>query len=627
MMYATVLYIGYTESQGISEHTFAVFMDFIPHLGETNYFSTAYLWTALTWQVTKLWYVYAGIATSMFLFATSQTPNDYKGMEHGSASFADKYAEKEFTDGTGIPIADNFYATIKRPKGIYYSPHNLNETVIGSSGTGKSFHKIKPDIMQMYGSYVVIDPKGELYRDTAKFLKANGYKVRVLNLYTLDYSHSYNPFAYMTSEQDVIDIADLFMKNSAGDGEEDNFWSGGAQDLLTALMLYLWKCQSEIKSFGRILRLINSIRYTKNGKIDQLCELARCMNRHKIDYPNDAATVNWSSMLGTPETTLGGIVKTLSTRLRLWSATAVDEFTIDDEMDFDSITTEKTAIFVLVRPMRNPYKVIVNMFYSQLFERLIWLANNKYGGRLPQLVSCELDEFPNVGEIPYFSEVLAVARSHNLRICIVMQGLSQLKALYEKTFDSILGNCSIFTFLGTSDMESNKYVSEKLGKTTVRIDTRSYNRGQQGGGSDNETYVARDLLAPDEIPKALKARGKSRKFGGNCIIFVDEFKPFFKRKFNTFKHPLFKLTGSTFPSGLKNNTDIAEEMAGVNEARRKRYETLQVSLFENMSGFDTVSDEKPTVSIDKSDFEELSQTTVTAFDANSDNDEMPDIMY
>jgi len=629
------MYIAYCESNAITEHGFSTVMDFVPELGNTEYLemlNMELLLTAVIWQGTKLWYVYVGLAVIMFLFATSRQHNDYRGIEHGSAQWADKYAESEFTDKTGIPIADNFYATVKNPKGKYYSSHNLNETVIGGSGAGKSFRKIKPDIIQMYGSYVVIDPKGELYRDTAKVLQKNGYRIRVLNLYDINNSHSYNPFVYMTNEQDVLDIADLFMKNSAGEGEKDDFWTGSAQDLLTAIMLYLWKSECDIKSFGRVVRLINSIRYDKSGKIDGLCELARCMNKHKIEHPNDAATVNWSSMLGTPQDTMGGIVKTLSTRLRLWAVTDIDEFTAEDEMEFDKIGEELTAVFVFVRPARNPYKAVVNMFYSQLFERLMWVANNKHNGRLPYLVSCEMDEFANCGTIPSFNETLAVVRSHNIRICIVLQGLSQLKAIYEKTWESIIGNCSIFTFLGTNDVDSNKYVAERLGKTTVRIDTRSYNRGQQGGGSDSEQFVARDLLSADEVPKAIRPKGKSRRFGGSCIVFVDEHRPFFKNKFDTLKHPLFEQVGSGYPKYVHNNTDIAVEMAGRKEARSQRHAQRQANLFELME--ESLEMQENTAAADvvdnMDDFAELDELTddVIAAEIESDeSEEMPEIMY
>ena len=321
-----------------------VLMDFFNYLSAPQLkagFGISVILECFKMQATKLWWIYASAVFIVFLMATSNTKDEYRGMEQGSASWADKYDEKEFQDNTGIPIGLNRYVTVENKNNKSYEPHNLNEFLIGGSGAGKSFRKIEPDIMQMFGSYVITDPKGELYRNTAKFLKANGYKIRVLNLLNINLSNSYNPFAYMTEEQDVINVADLFMKNSAGEGEKEDFWVGAAQDMLVAIMVYLFKTDYELKTFGRVVRLVNSIQY-KDGKIDPLCELARCMKNHAILYPNDVTTVNWGSIQGTPEETLGSICKTLSTRLRLWAVEDVDELTATDEMDFDSIGKEKT---------------------------------------------------------------------------------------------------------------------------------------------------------------------------------------------------------------------------------------------------------------------------------------------
>ncbi|MEG0614213.1 MAG: type IV secretory system conjugative DNA transfer family protein [Oscillospiraceae bacterium] len=582
MVYATYVYLDYNATQAVAEQSFETVIAAINQLFKplSAPFSVGLLKTAVIYQVTKLWWVYILLALCAWLAATSKNPNDYRGTEHGSATWADKYDEKEFADTTGIPIGNGFYASISggTKKKPFYKPHNLNEIVIGGSGAGKSFRKIKPDIMQLFGSYVITDPKGELYRDMAKILTENGYKIRVLNLININLSNSYNPFFYMTEEQDVLSVADLFMKNTAGEGEKEDFWSGSAQDLLVSIMLYLWKSTSELKSFGRVIRLVNSISYT-DSKIDELCELARCMKKHSIENPNDAATVNWKSILSTPQETMGSIAKTLSTRLRLWAVEDVDELTWEDEMDFDNIGVEKTAVFLIIPAARQTYKAVANIFYSQLFERLMYVANTKYNGRLPLLVSCELDEFANIGKIPNFNETLAVVRSHNIRLCIVLQGLSQLKALYEKTWESIIGNCSLFTYLGTNDGDTKEYVVKRLGKTTVRIDARSYNRGNNGGGSDSETYVARDLLTVDEIALAMRPKGSSKKFGGKCISFIDEYRPFFIDKFDTLNHHLIGSCGSSFPKDFANNTNIAVTYEALKSSRKQKHTEAQEEHF------------------------------------------------
>ena len=160
------------------------------------------------------------------------------------------------------------------------------------------------------------------------------------------------------------------------------------------------------------------------------CELARCLNEHATKYPYDIASTNWGGMQGNAQETQSSINEVLSTRLSLFATTDLDAITSTDEMDFDKVGVEKTAIFLIIPSARNTYKVVCNIFYSQFFERLRKVADLKYDGCMPLLVSCEMDEFANIGEIPAFENTLAVARSYNLRICIVLQGLSQLKAIY-----------------------------------------------------------------------------------------------------------------------------------------------------------------------------------------------------
>lgn len=423
-------------------------------------------------------------------------------------------------------------------KSKYYQPHNLNEIIIGGSGAGKSFRKIKPDIMQMFGSYVVTDPSGEIYRDTANFLRSHQYNIKVLNLIDIEKGNTYNPFRYIKTELDVLNIADLFMKNTAGKGEKEDIWVNSAKDLLITCMMYLFKSENEQKSFGKVMRMISTIRF-EQGKIDQLCEFARKMNYHKTKYQAeeaDAATIKWDVLQSYPAETFGSIISTLATRLSLWAVPAVDILTDNDEMDLESIGEKKTIIYVIIPPARQTYKAVANIFFTQLFEVLTNTANFKYKGKLPLLVSCEIDEFANIGEIPNFQETLAVVRKNNIRICIALQGLSQLKALYRNSWESIIGNCSIFTYLGTNDLDTKEYIVKRLGKTTVRVDTKSSNT--TGGGTDSENFTSRELLTVDELAKAIYMDNQDD--GGNCIVFVDEFDPFFLKKFDTLHHKYYR---------------------------------------------------------------------------------------
>lgn len=583
MFYASYLFLCYLHDNNIpvdDADIYTVFksVEFLSNPTHSIPFDFNAVWSLQG----KIWWLYLIAVGLVLLPFLSRPPDDYKGVEQGSADWATKQDMKENSDKTGIPIGDGFYVTVNNPKKKFYEPHNLNEVVIGGSGAGKSFRKIKVDIIQMYGSYVVTDPKGELYRDTAKLLMESGYKVRVFNLIDIKKTNAYNPFVYITQEQDIVVLANTFINASAGDDDKEDFWSGSAKSLLTAIMVYLWKSPIEVKCFGRVVRLLNSISY-KNGKIDALCELYRVMEKHTIEHPNDAATINWNGIKGTPEETMGGIAKTLSTRLDLWAVEDVHDLTAIDEMDFDNIGVEKTAIFLILPPADTTYKAICNMFYSQLFNRLMYCANFMHNGRLPRLVSCELDEFANLGKIPNFDKITAVIRSNNIRACIVLQSIPQLKALYKDTWEAIIANCSMFTYLGCPDMETRKYVVEKLGKTTVRIDSKGYSKSMHTGNSssDNEQYQGRELLTPDELLRAFKAKGKIKKqYGGYMIEFLDEYPPFWLYKYDTLNHPLIGKVGSSYPSGIPNNTDI--NLMYSDETRKEKLQEVKTKMEELM---------------------------------------------
>lgn len=588
VLFVGITYITYCYNSYTAYHKIDDFTDFfakvMPLVGEIKPKFDSLLIKSLKMQVTDLWYIYL-IIFGLGVVMTTSNKNPYKNMEHGSARFATPAETKPFTKKTtGIPCGQNFYVPLNGKIGRRKIAPNLNEVVIGGSGAGKSFRKSQPDVMQMWGSYVITDPKGELYRNTAKMLKEAGYKIRVLNLIDIKLSDSYNPFVYMSDEQDVLDVCTAFMAASAGDGEKEDTWSNYALEMLTAISIYLFKAEDEIKSFGRVVRLTNSITYNRSGQIDQNCELARCLNRHSAKHPYDAASITWSGMQGLAQETASSIQKTLAGRLRLWAVEDVDVLTAQDDFDFDTLGDQKTVFFVIVPVPRNTYKAVANLFYTQLFQRLFRVgADKNHNGSFKELISFELDEFANIGLIPDFEKILAVVRSYNIRVCIILQDLSQLKALYKDTYHGIIANCAIFTFLGTTDQETLKELSEKLGNISVQTDSRSYNRTSTGGGNDTESHANRPLLNPDEIKEAVKAKGESIPYDGKAIIWLGYERPFYINKFDTIKHPKFALLGSDPKfAGAANNTDI-EEIYGQKFAAKKAAHQAELEKQRNKS--------------------------------------------
>lgn len=570
-------YISYKQLNGIREDSFSVFFSSFNILGMAEGFSAPFTIETLKETVRLNFFTNAifihvtVILLSLLCMSGGKTRSEFKNVEHGSADWAKKSDEKYFKDTSGIPIAKDFYVSLNekvvKVKGYgdvkQAKLNNLNQIIIASSGMGKSFRCIEPQIMNMYGSYVITDPKGELYRNTCKLLKQNGYNVKVLNLYDINSSDRYNPFRYIKSEQDVIKIGSLFMKTSSGKGDKEDFWAASSEMIFTGILGYLFLTEGEEKTFGRAARLLTSISY-RNGALNPSCEYAKCMKKHAEIHKNDMVSLIYNAVKGTVEQTLSGQVSTLQTRLKLWLTKGVDELTEEDDIDLDMFAEEgqKNALFVITPPADTTYTTVVTMFYSQLFSHLQLLANEKCNGTLPQHVSVLMDEFANCSQMKDFEKFLSVCRSYNIRVAIVLQGLSQLKALYKDQYTTILNNCAIFSYLGGSDEETTKYVSNRLGKTTIRVETKSYNRSGSGGGSDNESYISRELLTAQEVPLYVSSKkGEARKYDGKIIVFIEGFLPFGLMKYDTLSHPNMKYVGSSFKKDWHNNTDIKEEFA------------------------------------------------------------------
>ena len=478
---------------------------------------------------------------------------DFKGIEHGSADWADKNDTKRFANSKNtIVLAD----------GLYLDPgdreaDNLNELVIGGSGAGKSWRKVKPDIMQMVGSYVVTDPKGELYRDTYKMLKKNGYKIKVLNILQPKFSDGYNPFNYINKEQyqtDVPVLVNCFMKNTSDPNQKggDPFWEDSMKALLTAIIYYLVLEESENKCFERVFELVRKVSIDEEtGEIDESkTELERIFKKIERENPNHPGLQAYEEFKLASGKTAKSILISCAVRLNIWISEDICTMTYNDEMELEKVGTEKTAIFLITPDTDDTFNVLASMFYTQLFKVLFYEADYNNNGKLPYLVSCELDEFANIGEIPNFEKYIATMRSRNVRVAIILQALSQLEKLYKDSWEIILGCCYVTNYLGTTDKKTQKFVSERLGKTTVLVKNKGESKSSKSySTSDNGNYIARDLMTVDEVNRLSKE---------NSIVLIRGLNPFFCEKFNSKKHPQIKLVGSNFADGIPNNTDIRQ---------------------------------------------------------------------
>lgn len=158
------------------------------------------------------------------------------------------------------------------------------------------------------------------------------------------------------------------------------------------------------------------------------------------------------------------------------------------------------------------------------------------------------------GEVPEFPSKLSTMRKYNISASIVLQDISQIEAMYDKDWKSLVGNCSTQVFLGTQQPDTLKYFSEELGKKTIRTrnltDGKSSSRSFSMTGREVLTATELGMLPPDE-----------------CIVFTQNKRPVRDKKYRYERHPYYPQTadadnslGFQYNKMKAYNTEILTEM-------------------------------------------------------------------
>ena len=395
------------------------------------------------------------------------------------------------------------------------------------SGSGKSASYSIPNAYQCLGSYVFTDPKGELYDRTAGYLKEHGYDIKVLNLVHPQYSDGYNPLMHISSELDVDVIANTIVKGQQSEsGKSDPYWDDMAEMLLKALIYYLIATRPEeeqnLASCAELVRAANN-----NGGSNLLTEL---ISQLPYDHP---ARMYYKSIEIAPEKTYGSILSSLQSKLGKFDSKEIAELTSTDTIDFEEIGNKKTAVYVISSDTHTAYDFLLTIFFSQMIQQLYDYADLN-GGKLKEQTFFILDEFANIGKIPDFDKKISTSRSRRISFSVILQTVDQLEAVYEKSYETIMGNCDTHLFLGSNSYKTLEYFSKQLGEKTIERDSISINKDRQNwrtGKSVSDQVMARALMTPDEL---------RRMDNDQCIIFEKGVKPVKARKFYYFKHPMAK---------------------------------------------------------------------------------------
>ena len=455
--------------------------------------------------------------------------------EHGSAKWGTaqavrkKYADKRATK--------NKILTQNVAIGLDGRKHrrNLNILVCGGSGAGKTRFFAKPNIMNANTSFVCLDPKGELLRDTGNLLKAKGYDIKVIDLINMEKSYCYNPFVYLRSDNDIQRLVTNLFKNTTpkGSQSQDPFWDQAAQMLLLALVFYLhYEAPPDEQNFPMVMEMIRAGEVREDNDEFQ-SPLDELFDRLEMRNPEHIALKYYRNYRSGSAKNLKSIQITLVSRLEKFNLESLAGMTQTDEMELWSLGERKTAIFAVIPDNDSSFNFIVGLLYTQLFQQLYYQADVVHGGRLPVHVHFVMDEFANVALPDEFDKLLATMRSREISVSIIIQNLAQLKALFEKQWESIVGNCDEFIYLGGNEQATHEYVSKLLGKETIDTNTYGQSRGRSGSYSTNWQLAGRELLMPDEV------RMLDNQY---ALLFIRGERPIQDFKYDILKHPHVKLT-------------------------------------------------------------------------------------
>lgn len=521
-------------------------------------------------QTPRFLLIFTGLYAVIVLAASSEHRNTRPGEEHGSARWGNaKELNRRYRDTQG----PNLLMTRNIRIGVdgYKHKHNTNVLVVGGSGTGKTRTYAVSNVLEAGCSMVITDPKGEILRKTGGFLKRAGYEVRVFDLLNPDASFCYNPFRYVRDDKEVLQLITNLIQNTTPPHAQssDPFWEKSETALLQALMLYLLhEAPPEEQNFGMVMELLGSAQVKEKDENFE-SPLDILFERLAMRDPESIAVKQYGIYKQAAGKTAKSILVSVGVRLAAFNLPQIARLTMTDELHLDDLGERRVALFCCIPDSDKSLNYLVGMVYTQLIQTLFYQADRVHRGRLPVPVHCLMDEFPNIS-LPKdsFQSALATMRSRGIFCSIIVQNIAQLKSMYKDSWESLVGLCDEFLYLGGNEQGTHKYVSELIGKETVETTSRSLSRGRSGSSSTSHQQTARDLMTPDEV--RLLSNDKA-------LLFVRGERPVMDWKYNLLRHPNIRFTedGGAPPYDYTVAPDAHEDLAG----NAENYELLDMDDF------------------------------------------------
>lgn len=489
-------------------------------------------WTGHTLKFMLVAVVAYGV-TILFLFSTKE--NKRTGEEHGSARWGSarqldrKYRDKDPERNTVLTQHVSMSLDGRKHR------RNLLQIVVGGSGSGKTRFFAKPNLMEANCSYVVCDPKGEMLRSIAPLLLEKGYVVKVFDLIDTKRSNCFNPFAYLHDDKDVMKMVNNLIKNTTPKDAQQNdpFWERSEIALDTAIILYLiHEAPPKEQTLDMVLYMLNCAGASEEDESYQ-SPLDLLFEALEDEEPDHVAVREYQIFKQAEGRTAKSILITAAVRLSAFILPEINRITSHDELELHLLGERKQAVFCVIPDNDSTFSFLVGMLYTCTFQSLYYRADKLHQGGLPVPVRLMMDEFCNVALPDEFGKIQATMRSRNIMSTIILQNISALKALYKNEWEGLLGNADTMLYLGGNEQSTHKYISEMLGKQTIKVQSSGQTKGRNGSMSINYQTIGRELMTPDEV------RAMDNRY---ALLFIRGEYPVMDQKLDILKHRNLKYT-------------------------------------------------------------------------------------
>lgn len=387
---------------------------------------------------------------------------------------------------------------------------NGHAIVVSGSGAGKTFNFVFTNAINAIRDGVNVlftDPKGELFTTLSGYYEKNDYVVLILNLINIYKSDRFNPLDLVEDELDVKIFIDVLFENarSLESTGVNDFWDGGAKDLLKAIILYIKaKYPKEKQNMGEAYDLI--IEALNIDKMDilfnDIADDTACKRSYKLFRNSD-------------DKARQGIVQGLGLKLEIFQHADIRYLTSGSDINMYDLKTKKSAFFLIIPDTHRTYNFIPSIFMNFLFIKLPYLHDNTTDEKIKNTrLRIFADEIANVGKIANLENVITTLRSRKIDFFPIYQNIAQIKKAFGDGWETITGNCDTFIMLGVNDEETSEYISKKLGKQTIKVINKNKTDGLTDLTNIKRWTISeqeRDLMQPAEV-------GKLNRY--KCITFI-----------------------------------------------------------------------------------------------------------